>query len=124
MARVSTMPVMLAEPGHAAEPGHVYVLPGDVGLGVEQGSIDFRAHGELETAIAQLPPRDSAVLLLSGSDSQWVNAAWALNAQGAWVAAQAPEGCYDPTASHALAARGGTLSTPVEMARQLAERWI
>lgn len=124
MARVSTMPVMLAEAGHAAEAAHVYVLPGDVGIGVEQDAIDFRAHGELETAIAQLPPRDSAVLLLSGSDSHWVNAAWPLSAQGAWVAAQAPEGCYDPTASHALAARGGTLATPGEMARQLAERWI
>ena len=47
-----------------------------------------------------------------------------LAVQGAWVIGQAPEGCYDPTASHALAARGGHLATPVEMARQLAERWI
>lgn len=124
MARASTMPVMLAEAGHAAEAGHVYVLPGDVGIGVEQGAVDFRAQGALDAAMAQLPPRDSAVLLLSGSDGLWVDAAWPLVVQGAWVVGQAPEGCYDPTASHALAARGGQLVTPNEMARQLAERWI
>nr|WP_295375338.1 chemotaxis protein CheB [Pseudoxanthomonas sp.] len=123
MARVSTMPVMLAEAGHAAEPGHVYVLPGDVGIGVEQGAVDFRAQGALDAAILQLPPRDSAVLLLSGSDGQWVDAAWLLAEQGAWVTGQAPEGCYDPTASHALAARGGQLATPIDMARELTQRW-
>lgn len=124
MARVSTMPVTLAEAGHAAEAGHVYVLPEGVGVGVEQDAVDFRAQGELDAALPRLPPRDSAVLLLSGSDSHWVDAAWPLAVQGAWVIGQAPEGCYDPTASHALAARGGHLATPVEMARQLAERWI
>ncbi|MGX5730626.1 chemotaxis protein CheB [Pseudoxanthomonas beigongshangi] len=123
MARVSTMPVMLAEAGHAAEAGHVYVLPGDVGIGVEQGAVDFRAQGALDAAMAQLPPRDSAVLLLSGSDGQWVDVAWPLAAQGAWVTGQAPEGCYDPAASHALAARGGQLATPNEMARELTRRW-
>lgn len=123
MARVSTMPVLLAEIGHAAEAGHVYVLPGDVGVSVEQGAVHFRAQGELESAVLQLPPRDSAVLLLSGSDSQWVDTVWPLATQGGWVVGQAPEGCYDPTASHALAARGGQLVTPTEMARQLTERW-
>ncbi len=123
MARVSNMPVMLAEAGHAAEAGHVYVLPGDIGIGVEQGAVDFRAQGALDTAMSQLPPRDSAVLLLSGSDGQWVDVAWSLAAQGAWVTGQTPEGCYDPTASHALAARGGPLATPNEMARELTQRW-
>lgn len=123
MARVSTMPVALAEPDHPAQPGHVYVLPGDVSLRVDNGAIGFVAGGDLREAIAQLPPKDSGVLLLSGSDVQWVDIVWPLAAQGAWIAGQSTEGCYDPAASQALAARGGTLASPVDIARSLSTQW-
>ena len=123
MARVSAMPVALAEPQHPAQPGHVYVLPGDVSLSLDKGAVKFIEGGDLREAIAQLPPKDSAVLLLSGSDAQWVDIVWPLAAKGAWIAGQSTEGCYDPAASQALAARGGTLASPVDIARSLSTQW-
>lgn len=123
MARVSAMPVSLAEAGHPALPGHVYVLPGDVSLRLSSGAVDFHEGGDLRESIAQLPPRDSGVLLLSGSDAHWVDIVWPLAQKGAWIAGQSPDGCYDPTASHALAARGGVLASPVELAHRLGSHW-
>lgn len=123
MARVSAMPVTLAEADHPAKPGHVYVLPADVSLRVEKGVVDFVAGNDLPAAVAQLPGKDSGVLLLSGSDTHWVDVATKLATQGAWVAGQSTDGCYDPAASHALAARGGLLASPVEIARHLATQW-
>lgn len=123
MARVSSMPVSLAEAGHPALPGHVYVLPGDVSLAIDQDAVNFREGGDLRESVAQLPARDSGVLLLSGSDAHWVDIVWPLTAQGAWVAGQSPDGCYDPSASHALAARGGHLASPVDIAQQLSAHW-
>lgn len=123
MARVSAMPVTLAEAGHPAEPGQVYVLPGDVSLAVDNGVVAFRGGDGLDDAVARLPAKDSAVVLLSGSDTHWVDIAWPLAAQGGWVVGQSPDGCYDPAASHALAARGGVLASPADLARQLADRW-
>jgi chemosensory pili system protein ChpB (putative protein-glutamate methylesterase) len=117
------MPVALAEPQHPAQPGHVYVLPGDVSLSLDKGAVKFIEGGDLREAIAQLPPKDSAVLLLSGSDAQWVDIVWPLAAKGAWIAGQSTEGCYDPAASQALAARGGTLASPVDIARSLSTQW-
>lgn len=123
MARVSAMPVSLAAAGHPALPGHVYVLPGDVSLRLSDGAVDFHEGGDLRESIAELPPRDSGVLLLSGSDAHWVDIVWPLAQKGAWIAGQSPDGCYDPTASHALAARGGVLATPVELAQRLGSHW-
>jgi chemosensory pili system protein ChpB (putative protein-glutamate methylesterase) len=42
---------------------------------------------------------------------------------GLMVAGQALDGCYDPTASNALIARGATTAPPAELAAQLAGRW-
>lgn len=123
MARVSAMPVALAEADHPAKPGHVYVLPGDVSLRVDKGAVDFVGGDDLPAAVAQLPGKDSGVVLLSGSDTHWVDVAVKLSAQGAWVAGQSTDGCYDPAASQSLGARGGLLATPVEIARHLATQW-
>ena len=70
-----------------------------------------------------MPPAESAVLLLSGSDPAQVDAALALGAQGGFVAGQSPQGCYDPAASKALVARGGAVAAPAELAAQLALHW-
>mgnify|MGYP006196192783 CR=1 FL=1 len=99
MERVAAMPVELAEVGKGAEAGRVYVLPGDVTLGVDGGVVSFRSGNSLREAIAQLPPKDSSVLLLSGTDVAYVEPAMALARQGALVAGQSPDGCYDPAAS-------------------------
>jgi len=124
MERVAHMPVVLAEAGKPAEPGHVYVLPGDVVPLVDEGVVSFRPGAVIHTMIAQLPPADSAVLLLSGSDTALVAPAAALGAQGALVMGQSQEGCYDPAAPKALAAQGAELGTPAQIARQLTDRWF
>ena len=124
MERVSTLPVLLAKAGETAHGAHVYVLPNDVAVDVVEGVVHF-AEGTLqpETLIAALPAAESAVLLLSGSDPAQVEAALALAAQGGLAAGQSPQGCYDPAASKALAARGGKVATPAELATHLASHW-
>lgn len=124
MERVSALPVLLAKAGEPANPAHVYVLPNDVAVKVMDGVVSF-GEGDLQvdTLIASLPPSDSAVLLLSGSDPAQVEAAITLAAQGGLAAGQSPQGCYDPAASKALAARGGLIATPAELATHLASRW-
>ena len=124
MERVSHMPVLLAEAGKAAEAGHVYVLPGDVVPFVDAGVVSFRPGEVIHTMIPQLPPADSAVLLLSGSDTALVDPAAALGNDGALVLGQSQEGCYDPAAPKALAARGGELGSPAQIAQRLTDRWF
>ncbi len=123
MARATTMPVQLAESGKAAEPGHVYILSNEVELQVDQGAVSFRDGANLKASIAQLPAADSAVLLLSGSDGALVEPASLLAQQGGLAMGQSQEGCYDPSAALALAARGASLAAPVQIAQLLAERW-
>jgi len=124
MERVAHMPVVLAEAGTPAEAGHIYVLPGDVVPFVDAGQVAFRPGAVIHTMIPQLPPADSAVLLLSGSDSALVDPAATLGTQGALVLGQSQEGCYDPAAPRALAARGADLGTPVQLAQRLTDRWF
>lgn len=124
MERVSALPVVLAKAGEIAHGAHVYVLPNDVAVNVVEGVVHF-GEGALrpETLIASLPAAESAVLLLSGSDPAQVEAALVLAAQGGLAAGQSPQGCYDPAASKALAARGGKVATPAELATHLASHW-
>jgi chemosensory pili system protein ChpB (putative protein-glutamate methylesterase) len=117
MSRVSVLPVTLAVAGKQALPMRVYVLPEDVAMNVVDGNIHFSA-GETDMVafIAGLPPADCAILMLSGSDADQVDAISALGAQGAYVAGQSPQGCYDASASKALAERGNITGTPAELA--------
>jgi chemosensory pili system protein ChpB (putative protein-glutamate methylesterase) len=124
MERVSALPVQLAKAGEAAQAAHVYVLPNEVAVNVEEGVVHF-GEGvlQVDNLIASLPPAESAVLLLSGSDPSQVEAALALAAKGGLAAGQSPQGCYDPAAAKALAARGGMVATPAELATQIASHW-
>lgn len=124
MERVAHMPVLLAEAGKAAEAGHIYVLPGDVVPSVDAGAVSFQPGESIHTMIPQLPPADSAVLLLSGSDTALVDAAATLGNAGALVMGQSQEGCYDPAAPKALAARGADLGSPAQIAQRLTDRWF
>lgn len=124
MERVAHMPVALAEAGTPAEPGHIYVMPGDVVPLVDAGVVSFRPGAVIHTMIPQLPPADSAVLLLSGSDTALVEPVAALGTQGALVMGQSQDGCYDPAAPRALASRGAELGTPAQLAQRLTDRWF
>lgn len=124
MERVSALPVQLAKAGEAAQAAHVYVLPNDVAVNVEEGVVHFgEGMLQVDSLIASLPPAESAVLLLSGSDPSQVEAALALAAKGGLAAGQSPQGCYDPAAAKALSARGGMVATPAELATRLASHW-
>jgi len=117
MSRASVLPVVLAVAGKQALPMRVHVLPSNVAMHVVDGNIHF-SEGETEMGafIAGLPPADCAILMLSGSDADHVDAVSALGAEGAYVAGQSPQGCYDASAPRALAERGNVIGTPAELA--------
>ncbi len=124
MARIAHMPVALAEAGTPADAGTIYVMPGDVVPMVDAGVVSFRPGAVISGVIAQLPPKDSAVLLLSGSDTALVDSSATLATQGALVMGQSQDGCYDPAAPKALAARGCELGSPAQLAQRLTDRWF
>jgi chemosensory pili system protein ChpB (putative protein-glutamate methylesterase) len=126
MQRATSMPVALAEPGLDILGGHVYMLPAGLGLASGSGGLKFRAAGEdtvADALFAQLPPADSAVVMLSGSDPAAVDAAMNHSVHGALVAGQSPDGCFDGVAAGALVARGADAGTPAQLAQKLAARW-
>ncbi|MBX3714259.1 MAG: hypothetical protein KF800_20020 [Lysobacter sp.] len=125
MERASSLPVALATSGASANAGTIYFMPD--GLGVEPaggGRLRFVPEDSGATAIfAALPPGDSAIVFLSGSDPALVDAAMAAIATGTLVAAQTPEDCYDGAACAVLRSRGATSGLPMELAGRLAARW-
>ncbi|QDH70807.1 chemotaxis protein CheB [Marilutibacter alkalisoli] len=120
MQRATTLPVQLAEPGRMVMAGFVYVVPAGVGIEAGANGMNFSADGDI---LAGLPSADSGVLMLSGSDPDSIDIVLKHRVDGALVVGQSPEGCYDPAAPGQLAARGGELAPPVELAQRLAERW-
>ncbi|WP_369980023.1 chemotaxis protein CheB [Xanthomonas bundabergensis] len=124
IARVSALPVLLAEAGEPVAVGNVYILPDDVGVRAGQGAgLRFVAHDAGASVVGGLPAAHSAVLLLSGSDIQQVDDVVALAAQGAWVAGQTGDGCYDPAAAVQLIGHGHPGGDPVQLAQALSARW-
>lgn len=122
LQRATKLTVMLAEPAHLAEPGTVYILPDTVGATSAEDGIRFS--GDASDAVMDaLPSSDSAVLLLSGSDPAVVDAAMVHSRAGALVVGQSADGCYDPSASSALAACGGDVAAPAALALRLSARW-
>ncbi|QNH20314.1 chemotaxis protein [Xanthomonas sp. GW] len=124
IARVSALPVLLAEAGQAVGVGNVYILPDDVGVrSGETAGLRFVAQQAGASVVGGLPAAHSAVLLLSGSDPQQVEDVLALAAQGAWVAGQTGDGCYDPAAAAQLISHGHPSGDPVQLAQALSARW-
>ncbi|WP_262071813.1 chemotaxis protein CheB [Stenotrophomonas sp. Marseille-Q5258] len=122
MARVSALPVVLAEAAQPVEAGQVYILSDDIGVTVHNRGLHFvaDAHG---VQVGALPPAHSAVVLLSGADASQVDDVLALAVAGAWVAGQVGEGCYDPTAANAVVAAGMEAGEPQQLAQVIADRW-
>ena len=121
MQRATQLLVELAVPGRALESSSVYIL--SPSIGVESGPAGLVFTDTPGDLLTSLPAGDSAVLMLSGSDPNQVDAVMKLSGGGALVAAQALDGCYDVAAPAALASRGGTAAKPQDLARRLAERW-
>ncbi|MDG2525877.1 chemotaxis protein CheB [Stenotrophomonas sp. HITSZ_GD] len=123
MGRVSPLPVELAEAGLALAPGKAYILPDGVGLVIGEAGLSFAEGEGSAVLVPALPADDSAVLLLSGASEALVPDVLALAEQGAWVAGQSAEGCYDPAAAARLVQQGRPSGDPVQLAQSLAERW-
>ena len=122
LERVCAAPVQLAEAGKMLEAGHVYVVADDIT--VSGGSaLGFAALAPRASVLADMPASGSAVLMLSGADAGQVDAVLELAVQGAWVAGQSGEGCYDPAAASALAVAGMPIGEPAWLARELLARW-
>ncbi|MDV3437431.1 chemotaxis protein CheB [Stenotrophomonas sp. C2852] len=122
MARVSPLPVQLAEAGQRAIPGEVHVLADDIGVRTAPDGLHFLSDAN-GIAIAGLPAEHTALVLLSGADLAHVGPALDLAAAGAWVAGQVGEGCYDPAAATAVVAAGMAAGEPQELAQAIAARW-
>lgn len=120
MQRATSVLVKLAEPGTRTIDGVIYILPAGLGIDVGDNGIQFVEGAEVLDA---LPASDSAVLLFSGADPAQVDTAMQLSAQGAMVAGQSPDGCYDAAAASAAIARGAGSGQPAELAAKLASRW-
>jgi chemosensory pili system protein ChpB (putative protein-glutamate methylesterase) len=119
MARAAALPVQLAQACGTADAGNVYIVPPELGLEAGEG-LRFTPGAAL---LASLPADESAVLLLSGADPAHVDDALAKATQGALVAGQSPEGCYDAAAPIALTSRGGSAAAPSELVQRLLQRW-
>lgn len=124
MQRAATLPVCLAEVGQPMQAGHIYILPAGVIPEPQDGVLRFGQGAEGLPAFLHLPPGDSAVLMLSGSDPGMVDAAMTHAWGGAVVAGQSPEGCFDGAAATALVGRGASAATPADLAKRLAMRWL
>ncbi|MFZ2753423.1 MAG: chemotaxis protein CheB [Lysobacteraceae bacterium] len=124
MERAAALPVALAQNGAGATPGTIYFLPDGIGLAAQRSGLEFTADGASADAIFDaLPPGDSAVVFLSGSDPQLVDTAMAAAARGSLVIAQSAEDCYDGAACAELRKRGAASGLPAELAGRLASRW-
>ncbi|MET0289543.1 MAG: chemotaxis protein CheB [Pseudoxanthomonas sp.] len=121
IARISEMPVLLADAGQSAAAGHVYVLPDEIDADVTgEGTVRFvQGAGNTGALLSRLPASDSAVLLLSGADVSAVEPALLLGRHGAFVGGQSPQGCYDPAAVRELQSLGGNVATPEDLAAEL-----
>lgn len=122
MARVSPLPVQLAEAGQRAVPGEVHVLADDIGVSVASDGLHFLSDAQ-GISLAALPAEHTALVLLSGADLAHVGPALDLAAAGAWVAGQVGEGCYDPAAATAVVAAGMVAGEPQDLAQAIAARW-
>lgn len=122
MARVSALPVLLAEADQPVQAGNAYILPDDIGLAERQRGLYFQGDAQ-GVQVATLTPAHSAVVLLSGADTAQVDDVLALAAAGAWVGAQVGEGCYDPAAANAAVAAGMDAGEPPQLAQRIVERW-
>lgn len=119
LQRATSLPVDLADIGGDVRSGVVHVLPEGIGLVAGPEGLRFGDGDPLDA----LPMADSAVLLLSGADATLAERLVAAGWSQALVAGQAADGCYDATASNALATHGRPTAAPAELARQLIERW-
>jgi len=123
LAKISRLPVVLAQDGAVPEPGKVTLLPAGLTAMANGNSLLFTP-GTMSQLIAVLPPLDSVIIVLSGADEQLVPMILSVQDAGGLVLAQDPEVCFDPSAAEAMRRQGAAVYPALGLARQIATRWL
>lgn len=123
LAKVSPLPVYLAQAGDYAPAGAVALLPEGVApIPQEEGMIGFSSTGEEPlSALADLAG-DLILAMLSGAPVASIAPAVACAERGALLLAQDPEQCFDAAAPAEFRSRGALVGSPEELARRILER--
>ncbi len=122
LAKISKLPVVLAEEGAFAQPGKLFVLPAGMTAANEMRTLKF-VTGPLADLFVALTPADSVVVMLSGADASLVSPVMQLLNAGGLVMAQDPDTCFDPVAAQIMARQGAPTFPALGLSKQIAERW-
>lgn len=124
MGRATSLTALLAKENESVLPGHVYFLPPGLSLVREKAQLRFVGDESGTQRLPDaLPPDDSAILFLSGSDPALVDEAMGQGWAGALVVGQSPEDSYDAAAATRVIELGGQATAPAQIAERLLERW-
>lgn len=122
LAKISKLPVVLAEEGTFAQPGKLFVLPAGMTAANEMRTLRFVV-GPLADLFVALTPADSVVVMLSGADASLVPPVMQLLNAGAVAMAQDPDSCFDPAAAQIMARQGAPTYPALGLSQKIAERW-
>lgn len=122
LAKISRIPVQLAEGDSVPKACVVSVLPAGMSAQADGGTLRFCA-GTLVQLISALPAKNSVVVLLSGAEAALVPAVRMIEQAGGLTLAQDPDSCFDPAAAQALKRLGSQTYPALGLARQVAARW-
>ncbi|MBC7656688.1 MAG: hypothetical protein H7147_05860 [Frankiaceae bacterium] len=122
LAKISKLPVVLAQDGGSPEGGKVTLLPAGLSAIARDGNLAF-ASGTLSDLLGAVVAPESMVIVLSGADAQLVPAILVVRDGGGLVLAQDPEVCFDSAAADAMQRQGAAVYPALGLARQIAARW-
>ena len=124
MGRASALPVVLAEPGMQVLSGQVHILPAGLGLAHDPSGARFVADAApgFADVLSSLPPA-AAVVVLSGTSGECIDAIQRHVQTGGQAYAQGVEGCYDHALPALAISRGAKAGMAAEIAMLLAQHW-
>ena len=116
LAKISRLPIALAEAAETPPPRAVRVLP--EGLG-SAGALPLSREGGVAGWIATVSARGGAVLVLSGTDPSAIEPLTRAMADGLRVLVQDPASCFDDRAASALRDAGAPALAATDLAARL-----
>lgn len=116
LAKISRLPVALAEPTETPPLNAVRVLP--EGLS-SAGALSFPREGGVAALVAAATARDGAVVVLSGADEAAIEPLKAALAAGVRVLVQDPASCFDGKVAAALREAGAASMPAADLAARL-----
>ena len=116
IAKISRLPVALAEPTETPPARQVRVLP----EGIEAaGALSFPKAGGVAALVAAVAAQDGAVVVLSGADEAAIEPLKQALADGARVLVQDPAACFDGKVAQALRDAGAPALAAADIAARL-----